>query len=192
MEYLWIAFIAVLTFDVCFLIDKLFTRLFRSKRQHQSGLQVRLRKRVATFGLLVGLLGAVCVVFYWGRQPVLFISGWLLLLMAAALVYYYLSFGIYYDQDGFVYSRFGKKSQLYTYDQITHQQLYNSQGSILVELHLAGGDTVPVQDTMEGADAFLDYAFDRWLEAKGWGCAKEDCAFHDPSHSCWFPPAEVV
>lgn len=188
MEYAWIAAVAALTFGVCFLLDKLFSRLFRSRQQHTSGNSVKLRKRIATFGLLVGLLGLLCVVFYWGSHPVIFWSGWILLLMGGGMLVYYLTFGIYYDEEGFVYSRFGKKSQLYTYSRIVSQQLYNSQGSILVELHLSNGETVPVQDNMEGGFAFLDYAFARWLEEGG--KSKEDCPFHDPDKCCWFPSRE--
>ncbi len=189
MEYVWILILALITFLTCFLLDKLFSKVFRGRSQHTSGKSVKLRKRVATFGLLVLLLGAVCVIFYWGTHPVIFWSGWILLLMGGGMLVYYLSFGIYYDEEGFVYSRFGRKSHTYTYDQIQRQQLYNSQGSLLVELHLVDGSTVPVQDNMEGGFPFLDYAFDRWLQAKG--LTREECAFHDPQKCCWFPMVEV-
>ncbi len=189
MEYVWIAVLALLTFGVCFGLDKLFSKVFRGSNQHQSGHKVKLRSRMAIFGLLVVLLGVVCVIFYWGSHPVIFWSGWILLLMGGCMLAYYLSFGIYYDEEGFVYSRFGRKSKLYTYDCITAQQLYNSQGSILVELHLRDGNTVPVQDSMEGGFAFLDYAFARWLEARG--LTKEACEFYDPDKCHWFPAVEV-
>ncbi len=188
-EYVWILAMAALTLGVCFLLDKLFSKVFRGTQQHRSGHSVKLRKRVATFGLLVVLLGAVCVIFYWGTHPVIFWSGWILLLMGCGMLAYYLSFGIFYDKEGFVYSRFCRKSQTYTYSQIQRQQLYNSQGSILVELYLSDGTTVPVQDNMEGGFAFLDYAFDRWLQARG--MSQEDCAFYNPQKCCWFPGAEV-
>lgn len=189
MEYVWIAVLALLTFGVCFLLDKLFSKAFRGREQHRSGLRVKLRKRMAVFGLLVVMLGVVCVIFYWGSYPVIFWSGWILLLMGICMLVYYLSFGVYYDEEGFVYSRFGKKSKLYTYDQICAQQLYNSQGSILVELQLSDGSTVPVQDSMEGGFAFLDYAYERWLGGKH--LSEEECSFHDLEKCCWFPSAEV-
>lgn len=189
MEYLWVAVLALGTFGLCFLVDKLFSKAFRGSEQHRSGKKVKLRKRTATYGLLMAVLGFVCVVFYWGGG-VVFWGGWIVLLMGCCLLTYYLSFGIYYDENGFVYSRFGRKSKIYSYDAIQSQQLYNSQGSILVELHLTDGSTVPVQDSMDGAYAFLDFAFERWLEAKQ--LTEEECSFHDPRQSCWFPPVEVA
>ena len=167
MEYVWIAVVAALTFGVCFLLDKLFSKLFHSRQQHTSGNSVKLRKRIATFGLLVGLLGLLCVVFYWGSHPVIFWSGWILLLMAVCMLVYYLSFGIYYDEEGFVYSRFGKKSQLYTYGRIVSQQLYNSYGNILIELHMTDGRSVQLQAGMAGVYPFLDKAFSAWCAQKG-------------------------
>lgn len=189
MEYLWIAVLALVTFGLCFLFDKLFSKIFRDREQHRSGKKVKQRKRTATYGLLMAVLGIVCVIFYWGSNGVIFWGGWIVLLMGAALLTYYLSFGIYYDEEGFVYSRFGRQSKLYTYDAIQNQQLYNSQGSILVELHLEDGSTVPVQDSMEGGFAFLDYAFERWLKTAG--LTREECSFHDPDRCCWFPALEV-
>lgn len=189
MEYLWIAILALATFGLCFLVDKLFSKAFRGRQQHRSGQKVKLRKRTATYGLLMAVLGLVCVIFYWG-SGVIFWGGLIVLLMGVALLAYYLSFGIYYDEDGFVYSRFGRRSTLYGYGQIQNQQLYNSQGSILVELHLSDGSTIPVQDSMEGGFAFLDYAFGRWLEANG--LTREECSFHNSEQSCWFPPLEVA
>ena len=189
MEYLWIAVLALATFGLCFLVDKLFSKVFRGSQQHLSGQKVKLRKRTATYGLLMTVLGLACVIFYWGNG-VIFWGGLIVLLMGVALLAYYLSFGIYYDENGFVYSRFGRRSKLYTYVQIQNQQLYNSQGSILVELHLKDGSTVPVQDSMDGGFAFLDFAFSRWLEESG--LKAEECSFHDPAQSCWFPPLEVA
>lgn len=190
MKYLWVVILALLTFGACFGLDKLFSKVFRASRQHRGGLKVTLRKRVAVFGLLMLLLGLVCLLFYWGSPTVVFWSGWILLFMGICMLVYYLSFGVYYDEEGFVYSRFGKKSKLYTYDQILTQQLYNSQGSVLVELQLSDGSTVPVQDSMEGGFAFLDYAFARWLAAKG--LTGEDCPFHKPEKCCWFAPQQEV
>ncbi len=187
MEYLWIVILAALTFGLCFLADKGFAAVFRSRSQHKSGLQVRLRKRVALYGLAMALLAAVCLVFCWGDA--LFWAGLVLLVMGLGVLCYYLSFGVFYDDEGFFVSGMGKKGRLYAYDQIVAQQLYNSQGSIVVELQLSDGSVVHIQDSMEGAYPFLDFAFDKWRQAKG--LEKADCPFHDPEKSCWFPAVEV-
>ncbi len=188
-NYIWIILIALTTFLVCFLVDKVFNLLFRSRRQHQSRRQVRLRRRMAAFGLIVAVLGAACVIFYWGRQPVIFWSGVALLLMGGAMVVYYVCFGVFYDEEGFLHSTFGKKPRFYNYRQIRFQQLYNSQGSIVVELHLEGGDCLQIQDSMEGAWEFLDYAYEMWRMEKG--LSDDKCAFHNADKCQWFPQVEV-
>ena len=60
-------------------------------------------------------------------------------------------------------------------------------GNTVVELHMADGKTVSVQAFMSGAYPFLDQAFASWCTQTG--TAPESCEFHDPSQSCWFPPA---
>ena len=45
MEYILILIVAALVFGICFLIDKGFTKLFRSQAEHMSGTAVRLSKR---------------------------------------------------------------------------------------------------------------------------------------------------
>ncbi len=189
MHYVWIILIALVTFGVCFVVDKSFSALFQNRDKTDRRI-VRLRKRMLVFGVLVAILGLTCVVFYYGKHPVMFWSGVALMLMGGGMVYYHLSFCVHYDEEGFRYSIFGKKSRNYTYDQIRFQQLYNSQGSIVVELHMVGGDALLIQDSMEGSAAFLDYAFERWCAIKG--LDKAQCGFHDPEKSCWFPQSEVL
>ena len=57
MGILRILLIAVLVFGLCFLADKGFSRLFRSKVQHRSGLAVRASKRYGSFGVILLVLG---------------------------------------------------------------------------------------------------------------------------------------
>ena len=109
--------------------------------------------------------------------------------MAAGLIIYYTTFGIFYDEDSFIFTTFGKKSVEYRYQDIQAQQLYVVQGgSIVVELHMADGSSVSVQSAMLGVYAFLDTAFAGWCRQKG--INSDDCAFYDPANSCWFPGVE--
>ena len=111
------------------------------------------------------------------------------LLMGAALITYYMSFGIFYDADSFILTTFGKKSVVYRFADIRAQQLYTIQGGgVLVELHMADGRTVSIQSAMEGAYPFLDHAFAAWCRQTGRD--PESCGFHDPSQSLWFPTEE--
>ena len=187
-EFIAIAVVAALVFGACFLIDKGFARIFRNQQQHRSGKAVRLNKRYGTVGLIMAILGVVCIFAAPSQGAIMWIAGGILLLGGAALVVWYLSFGVFYDEEAFIVTNFGKKSIRYTYDAIVSQQLYNSYGNIIVELHLQNGKSVQLQSNMGGTYEFLDFAFRRWLEATG--RKEEDCPFYQPEQSCWFPPVE--
>ena len=105
--------IAALTFGVCYLVDKGFHRTFRGKAQHISGRSVRLNKRYATIGIVLFFLG-ICAVFAGLRGYLaLTLGGAVVALMGVALIVYYMTFGIFYDEDGFVLTTFGKRSTTY-------------------------------------------------------------------------------
>ena len=180
--------IAALTFGVCFLIDKAFHKTFRGKPQHVSGLSVRLNKRYATIGIVLFFLG-VCALFAGlGGHLALIIGGVVVAVMGICLIVYYMSFGIFYDNDGFVLTTFGKRSVTYRYNQIAGQLLYNASGNILIELHMTDGRSVNLQAGMIGVYAFMDTAFANWCRQTG--RTVESCDFHDPDNSLWFPMME--
>lgn len=189
MDILLTLLIAGCVFGICFLVDKAFTRVFRSKKQHKSGMSVRLSRRVAIFGLLTAVIGIAGIISGIPQNLPLIIGGGVLVLLGSGMVIYYLSFGIFYDADGFVLAAFGKKEITYAYKDICSQQLFNSAGNIIIELHFADGRAVQLQSAMEGVYPFLDKAFESWLRQTG--RKREDCDFYDPSQSCWFPPVEV-
>lgn len=188
MEYIAVVVIAALAFGVFWLIDKGFTRLFRSQAQHKSGTAIRLNKRYGTFGIILSVLGVALGLSATKEGWVMLAAGCLILLVGIGLIVYYLTFGIYYDANGFIYNGFGKKSVTYTYGQIRGQILYNSSGGIIVELHMTDGKTVHVNTGLENAYAFLDLAFAGWL--KETGVNPDECDFFDPENSCWFPRME--
>ena len=180
---------AALTFGLCFLFDKGYTKLFRSKAQHRSGLQVRPSKRYGSFGLILCVLGLAAVFAGIGGESALLIGGIAVIVIGCVLVGYYMSYGIYYDDDSFLLTTFGKESRTYRFSDIRSQKLYLIQGgSIVVELHMADSSAVSVHCTMEGAYPFLDHAFFRWCCQKG--LDPEACDFHDPANSLWFPGEE--
>lgn len=189
MEYVAVILVAAIVFGLCYLIDKGFTKLFRSQAQHQSGLSVRLSKKYASIGLILFALG-IAAIFSGinGSGLVLGLGGGLVTVVGVGLVVYYMTFGVFYDQNGFVLTTFGKHSVTYRYNQIAGQKLYNSYGSILIELHMKDGRTVGLQAGMVGVYPFLDAAFDIWCRQMGRN--PEDCDFHDPDNSLWFPTVE--
>ena len=190
MQFFLTLLIVAAVFGVCYLVDKGFAKLFRSKAQHMSGLAVRAAKRYGLFGLILSILGilGICI-GATGKTWLLIVGGVIVLGMGAALAVYYLSFGIFYDGESFLVSRFAKKSLTYYFKDITGQKLYLlTGGNIMVELYMADGTTVAVQSTMDGAFPFLDTAFAGWCVATG--TDPRDCDFYDPSQSHWFPTVE--
>ena len=188
MEYVALLLVAALVFGLCFLLDKGFTKIFRSRQQHKSGLSVRLNKRYASIGLLVGIIGVSCLLFGVGQGLFMPIAGVILVLTGIALVTYYMTFGVFYDDSGFVLTTFLKRSKTYRYADIQAQQLYMSYTNVVVELYMSDGRAVQLNSAMTNGYAFLDYAFDRWLAQTGKTLA--DCPFHNKEKSCWFPPVE--
>ena len=180
-----------LTFCACYFVDKGYTKLFRSKQQHKSGLQVRVSKRYASIGLILCILGLLAILTGVGGETVLLIGGFIVLCIGCCLVGHYLSFGIFYDADTFIVTAFGKKNPVYRFRDIRHQKLYLIQGgSIVVELHMTDGSAVSVHTAMEGAYPFLDHAFAAWCRQKQ--LDPESCAFHDPRNHLWFPGEEDI
>ena len=189
MKLVPILIVAAVVFGICFLVDKGFTKLFRSQAQHRSGMAVRLSKRYGSFGLILAVIGLAAIFTGLSNGWILIAGGAFLVLMGAGLVVYYLSYGVFYNEDSFIYMTLTKPNTTYYYKDIVAQQLYNNQGHLLIELYMKDGNTVQLQSTMEGCFAFMDYAFYAWLQQTG--RREEDCPFHDPRNSCWFPPVSA-
>ena len=186
-----IVLVAAVVFGICYLVDKTFAKLFRSKAQHRSGMAVRANKRYGLFGVVLTILGILAICVGVTDGPVLLWGGVIVLLMGIALAVYYLSFGIFYDGESLLLQRFGKKDVTHYYRDIVGLKLYLIQGgSIVVELHMADGSAVSVQSSFEGVYPFLDTAFAGWCLQTGRDPL--DCDFHDPSQSLWFPRVEDI
>lgn len=189
MEILFLALFCGAMFGLCYFVDRLFRKLFRSKKQHRTGRSVRFSKRYGAFGVLMVTL-AVASIFSWlnGAPWLMGAGGALVLVVGIGLIVYYMTFGIFYDDDGFLYHSFGKHGVTYEYGDIVGQKLYNASGNIVVELHMADGSTVTIQSTMDHPFAFLDEAFAGWCRQTEHD--PNGCDFHDPSNSHWFPDVE--
>lgn len=186
MQAIVILLIAALVFALCWGVDKLFVKLFRSKAQHRSGLAVRTSKRYGLFGVIFSVLGILGIFSGMEGEKVLLYAGIVVTLMGIALAVHYLSFGIFYDSESFLLSRFGRKDREHRFGEIVSQKLYViTGGSIVIELTLQDGSTVSLQSTMDGVYPFMDAAFAGWCRETG--RRAEDCDFHDPSKSWWFP-----
>lgn len=189
MQFIYTLLIAGAVFGVCYLVDHAFTRLFRSKAQHRSGLAVRAPKKYGIFGTILIVLGILSIASGVSNGKVLLIGGIIVLLMGIGLAGYYLSYGIFYDGESMLVSGFGKKDRTYSFKDIRCQKLYLiTGGTVVIELHMTNGETVSVQSSMDGVYPFLDTAFAGWCLATGRD--PQSCDFHDPSKSLWFPSEE--
>ena len=189
MDILAILLIGVVTFGICFGLDKGFTGIFRNKKQHKTGRSVRLSQHYGGAGVVLDILGLVAIFEGLKDSTVLLIGGCIVVLFGIALLVYYMSFGIYYDDDSFVLSTIGKKSATYSFSDIQGQRLYQiTGGSVVVELHLRDGRTVGLQSTMKEVYPFLDTAFEGWCRQNE--TQRESCDFYNPSESHWFPEVE--
>ena len=188
-QYIAVLIIAAAVFGLCFLVDWGFKRIFRSQSQHQSGTAVRLHKRYGSIGLIMTVFG-LAVLFVGLPNNWLFIGASILILaVGIILIVYYLTFGVFYDDDSFVLTTFGKKSTTYYYRDIQGQQLYvTTGGGTVVEIYMKEGRTFQIQSAMSGGFEFLDKAFFAWLRQTG--RKQEECDFYDPANSCWFPKME--
>lgn len=188
MKFIPLLLIIGVVFLLCFLVDKLFSKMFRGKAQHKSGMSVRLNKRSGSFGLIAFVLGAAAIFSGISQTWILIPAGALLVLVGVALMVYYLTFGVFYDDEQFILATFGKRSKTYYYKDIQYQQLYTSYGNTVIELHLSDGRCFQLQSGMMGVYPFLDKAFYAWLRQTG--NVLEECDFYDPDNSCWFPKME--
>ena len=190
-QLLPILIIAAIIFGICYLVDKAFSKLFRSKAQHRSGKAVRVNKRYGVFGVVLTVLGIMAVCIGITDGPVLLWGGVIVLLMGIAMAVYYLSFGIFYDSETILLQRFGKKDVTYYYKDIVGQKLYLIQGgNIVIELHMADGSALSLQSAFDGVYPFLDAAFSAWCRQTGRD--EGNCDFHEPSQSLWFPTVEEI
>lgn len=182
--------VAAVVFAAMYGIDRGFTKVFRSQAQHQSGTAVRLKKGYGVAAVLLCVLSVLSLMQFLlnGEKLMLFCSV-VLLAMGGGLGAYYLSHGIFYDDETFLFTTLGRKGVTYRYADITGQKLYVLQGgSYLVELYMAQGGTVPVQTSMPGAYDFLDKACH--ARFRQLGVNSFECDWFDEGSSCWFPPVE--
>jgi len=190
MQFLLILLVAAAIFGICHLVDKAFTKAFRSKAQHRSGMAVRVSKMYGIMGTALCVIG-VMAIMVGIHNILLLIGGIIVLSMGIAMAVYYLTRGIFYDGESFLISGFGKKSSTHFYKDIREQRLYMIQGgNVLIELHLEDGSAVSLLSNMDGVYPFLDTAFAGWCLQKG--LDPQSCSFHDPSKHWWFPHEEEV
>lgn len=182
MKYVLILIIMAVVFGLCFLVDLLCKRIAAKRPKPQK--VVRQPRRQLIFGVLMAFFAVAAAVGYfellsWGLRIGLLI----VLLMGGFLLTHYFAFGIWYDDEGFLYRDLTHRTRRYTYDQITGQSSFHTRAGITSTLFV-GEDDISLSQSMVGLKDFLAKAFSRWCEAKG---IDPDTVENNPAQLTYFP-----
>lgn len=184
MPYVFLGFLCVFVFLVCFLIDMLVKKL--QKKKDDAGV-VRMPKRSAAFGILL-ICFAICAFLFWvpAEELWLKIGCFVIAAMGAILLVQYGAFCIRYGEDGFSVREFRKPERKYTYAQIEGQRSLLTRSGVHTTLFVAG-EQVTLTSAMDGAQAFLCKAFYKWCDLRG---IEPDSVENNPRMMTYFPDKE--
>ena len=179
---LFLLIVAAVVFGLCFLLDRLFQKLFPKSDLQKSKKTVRMPRRCVVFGILL-LTVSFAVLLFFGSDTLLLIGSIVGMLLGALLLGYYFSFSICYNDEAFLYRDLRHRKTQYTYAQILGQRSLMTRSGINVTL-LVADDSVMLTSAMEGASAFLQHAFFRWCGEKG---IDPDSVENNPRMLTFFP-----
>ena len=184
MPYVFLGFLCVFVFLVCFLVDMLLKKLQKKKDGAET---VRMPKRSAAFGILL-ICFAVCAFLFWVPAGELWlqIGCFVIAAMGAILLVQYSAFSVRYDEDGFTVREFRKAARTFSYAQIEGQRSLLTRSGVHTTLFVAG-DQVTLTSAMDGAQAFLCKAFYKWCAAHE---IEPDSVENNPRMMTYFPDKE--
>ena len=185
MKYVLLLLLCAVVFLVCFLIDKLFALIFPKSKTEKSGNVVRLPRRNAVAGVLLVFVPLVVLLFFIpeGGDTLMTVGCVTAIVLGVILLVNYLSFAIYYDDEGFVYKDLRRKKTSYHYSQIRGQRSVMTRSGVNSILFV-GKDELNVYSTMQDLNAFLNKAFYKWCEIKQIDPASVE---NNPAMFTWFP-----
>lgn len=188
MQYVYLLIIAALVFGLCFLIDFLFKKLFPKSKLEGSKRVVRMPRRSAIWGLILTLFPVVVLLFWLPPEgdTALTIGCVVAILFGLVLLVQYFSFGIWYDEETFLFKDLRRGRRTYHYSQIKGQQSLMTRSGIQATIFV-GEDVIEVSSAMQGLPDFLDKAFYRWCAAKG---IDPDSVENNPAMLTYFPALE--
>ncbi len=173
-----------LVLGLCWCVDQLFKKLFPKDARQLAGKVVRLPRRTAVFGVLLTFFAVVMELNWFSRLAwYMHLAAALVLLLGVWLLVQFLSFSIYYDDEGFTYRNLGRKAENFRYGDILGQRSLLTRSGVNSTLYLSGGE-IPVYSAMQGAGDFLQKAFYRWCEATG---TDPETVENNPQYLTWFP-----
>ncbi len=182
MIYLLYGLLIAVIFGLIALVDFLFHKLFPKKTIMENA--VRLPRRSLILGLILLFLGLFSLIYLdFSQEKVVYFGCWLALAMGVFLLVNFWRFGIFYDNEQFIYRTLTKKARTYRYSDIRSQRSFVARSGINIALDVAG-DEIQLYQAMQGLPAFLNKAFYRWCEAKG---IDPDTVENDPGVLVYFP-----
>lgn len=184
MKYvLYILLIAVM-FGLVALVDLVFGKLFPKNDTMKHGKSVRMPRYSFIFGLIMTLLGIIGLLFIpFEGEKFLWLGCLVVLAMGAYLLVNFGRFGIFYDDEQFIYRTLTKKAKTYRYSDIQLQHSFLAKSGFNTTLY-AAGDEIQLYGAMQGLSDFLHKAFHRWCAQKG---IDPDTVENDPSTLQFFP-----
>ena len=184
MKYVMYILLVAVMFGLVALVDWLLKKLFPKKGAMKSGKAVRMPRYSVIFGILMTLLGVIALLFLPLEQERFLAFGCVVvLIMGVYLLVNFCRFGIFYDEEGFVYRTLTKKARSYRYSDIESQQSFVAKSGLNTTLYVAG-DEIRLYSAMQGLSDFLNKAFFRWCAQKG---IDPDTVENDPSVLVFFP-----
>ena len=184
MKYvLYILLIAVM-FGLVALVDLVFGKLFPKNDTMKHGKSVRMPRYSFIFGLIMTLLGIIGLLFIpFEGEKFLWLGCLVVLAMGAYLLVNFGRFGIFYDDEQFIYRTLTKKAKTYRYSDIQLQRSFLAKSGFNTTLY-AAGDEIQPYGAMQGLSDFHHKAFHRWCAQKG---IDPDTVENDPSTLQFFP-----
>jgi len=187
MQYVLYFLLVAVVFGLVALVDLLLKKLFPKDPARGFAQAVRMPRYSAIFGILMTLLSVIALLFLPLKgETFLLIGCVVVLVMGVYLLTSYCRFGIFYDEEQFVYRTLTRRAKTYRYADIEAQQTFVAKSGLNTTLYVAG-DEIQLYGAMQGLGDFLNKAFFRWCDQQG---LDPDTVPHDPSVLQYFPPVE--
>lgn len=184
MKYVLYLLLIAFIFGLIALVDFLFQKFFPKNGTVKTGNAVRMPRYSFILGLIMALLGLMGLL-YIPRKTEMFLwfGCWVVMVMGAYLLVNFCRFGIFYDEDQFIYRTLTKKARTYRYADIQGQRSFLARSGYNTTLYV-DGDELQLYAVMQGLDGFLNKAFFRWCAQTG---TDPDTVENDPSMLLFFP-----
>lgn len=184
MKYVIYILLVAALFGLVALFDFLFQKLFPKNGTMKHGKAVRMPRYSFILGLLMTLLALIALLFLpFEGETFLWLGCVVVLIIGLYLLVNFSRFGIFYDDEQFIYRTLTKKARTYRYADIRGQRSFLAKSGLNTTLDVAG-DEIQLYSAMQGLSDFLHKAFYRWCEETG---VDPDTVENNPSMLVFFP-----